>query len=224
MKNRFSEARKFFDGKKSKLKAKQAFEIALEMAENGNADACCIVGNCYDFGEGVRKSTKNAFKWYKRGSELGDRTSAYNLHLLYRDGIGTTKSKTKSIAALLQSVKAAYPDAIADLGYAKFHGEGVRKNVSEGLKLYLKASKLGVVRARYNLGLVYLYGETVPANGKKAVAYLKSATQSGHSRAPFILAKIYAGEVPTKIKSSKTLARRFLAIARKRGIKDKIDI
>ena len=50
-----------------------------KQAEQGEASAQCNLGYCYEYGEGVRKSQKEAIKWYKKSAKQGDETAIQNL-------------------------------------------------------------------------------------------------------------------------------------------------
>ena len=52
---------------------------------------------CYERGEGVRKSYKNAVQWYTRASEQGFVMAQYNLAECYEIGRGVIKDIEKAV-------------------------------------------------------------------------------------------------------------------------------
>jgi len=46
-------------------------EAIRKAAEQGDANAQCELGVCYDFGRGVEKNSRKAVSWYKKAAEQG---------------------------------------------------------------------------------------------------------------------------------------------------------
>jgi TPR repeat protein len=66
--------REFHDGMYS-----SAMDILLPLAEVGNAEAQCVIGNMYHMGLGVEVNADEAIKWYQQSSELGYGVASSNL-------------------------------------------------------------------------------------------------------------------------------------------------
>ncbi len=73
-------------------KGLQAFEnknysetLALlkPLAEQGNAEAQCIIGNLYHLGLGIEKDIKQAIKWYSKSAQQGYVIAMNNLNTIY---------------------------------------------------------------------------------------------------------------------------------------------
>lgn len=52
---------------------KNEFGILLEKAENGDANAMCLVGLAYEAGDGVEADTIEAVSWMKGADGLGNK-------------------------------------------------------------------------------------------------------------------------------------------------------
>lgn len=63
-----------------------AFELLKPLAEQGNAEAQCIIGNMYDLGLGLEKNILEAVEWYKKSSEQGYGVASNNLGTIFKLG------------------------------------------------------------------------------------------------------------------------------------------
>ena len=60
----------------------------VKKAEEGDAEAQCVLGSCYLSGTGVGKDEKEAVKWYTKSAEQGNARAQRNLGLCYYQGTG----------------------------------------------------------------------------------------------------------------------------------------
>lgn len=85
----------------------------------------------------------------------------------------------RDLRRLVMLAKENDAEAINELGYSYFVGEGVKQDFQKAFEYYLRAANLGHAVAQYNLGLVYAEGKGVPVDGEKAARYyLLSAEQN----------------------------------------------
>ena len=71
-------------------------KILSNLAESGNIDAICRMGNLYYDGVGVSKDYAEALKWYQKSATLGHAWSKLRVGDMYRDGKGTQIDYEKS--------------------------------------------------------------------------------------------------------------------------------
>ena len=57
----------------------RAFQILNPIAERGNAEAQCIIGNIYHLGLGVEQNLTKAIHWYQKSSDRGYGVASINL-------------------------------------------------------------------------------------------------------------------------------------------------
>ena len=60
------------------------FRLSYEAAKQGDADAQCDLGYCYQEGIGVVKNDYEAIKWYKESARQGNANAQYNLGNFYK--------------------------------------------------------------------------------------------------------------------------------------------
>src|SRR5689334_13332528 len=68
-----------------------------QAAEQGNTDAQCNLGGCYEYGIGVEKDEQKAVEWYQKAAELGNARAHYCLGCCYENGIGVEKNERKAV-------------------------------------------------------------------------------------------------------------------------------
>lgn len=50
----------------------EAVKWYLKAAQQGDADAQCCLGDCYQYGDGVEENEEEAIKWYRLAAEQGN--------------------------------------------------------------------------------------------------------------------------------------------------------
>ena len=68
-----------------------------EKAEQGNAEAQNKLGDCYCYGQGVKKNYQEAIKWYQKSAEYGNANAQLRLGCFYYYGIGVEKDYKKAV-------------------------------------------------------------------------------------------------------------------------------
>ena len=94
--------------------------------------------------------------WLEKVAEQGDITAQNQLVLLYRDGVGVTKSNEK-MAYWLEKV-AEQGDAFAqcELGRLYYDGKGVAQDYGKAVYWFAKSEERGHTNVQHNLGKVFL--------------------------------------------------------------------
>ena len=63
----------------------KACELLKPLAEQGNAEAQCIIGNMYHLGLGLERSIAEAINWYTKSADQGYGVASNNLAGIYRE-------------------------------------------------------------------------------------------------------------------------------------------
>ncbi len=82
-------------------------------------------------------------------------------------------------------------EAMFDLGYALYHGEGIIQDYPSAVMWFKRAANLNYAKAEYNLAFCYMNGQGVPMNYDKALKLLISAANHGFDQAQITLAECY---------------------------------
>jgi TPR repeat protein len=64
-------------------KYKETLILLKPLAEEGNPEAQCILGNIYHLGLGVNHNIKEAIKWYQKSAKQGYLIAENNLKTIY---------------------------------------------------------------------------------------------------------------------------------------------
>ena len=64
----------------------KALELLKPIADEGAAEAQCIIGNMYQLGLGLERNILKAVKWYKKSAEKGYGVASNNLGEILRVG------------------------------------------------------------------------------------------------------------------------------------------
>jgi TPR repeat protein len=61
----------------------ETLALLKPLADQGNAEAQCIIGNLYHLGLGVEQDIKQAIKWYQESAQQGYIIAFNNLETIY---------------------------------------------------------------------------------------------------------------------------------------------
>jgi uncharacterized protein len=122
----------------------------------------------------------------------GVRTSASEPVVLL-SALRKRAQRVKQYDGFRRRLRRAAGEAMLSLGYAYFHGEGVRRDRALGIKWYRAAARKGEASAMYNLGHIYRRGEGVPARWSRAINWYEKAAAKDHVGAISWLTSIFDG-------------------------------
>lgn len=82
-------------------------------------------------------------------------------------------------------------EAMFDLGYALYHGEGITQDYPSAVMWFKRAANKQYPKAEYNLAFCYMNGQGVPCNYDKALRLLTSSANHGFAQAQLTLSECY---------------------------------
>lgn len=82
-------------------------------------------------------------------------------------------------------------EAMFDLGYALYHGEGITQDYPSAVMWFKRAANKQYPKAEYNLAFCYMNGQGVPCNYDKALRLLISSAKHGFDQAQLTLSECY---------------------------------
>ena len=111
----------------------------------------------------------------------------------YADGeLGLVPSHKKAARLFQRAADLGDVAAINCLGYAYFHGHGVKLDKKQAVKYYRMAADRGFARAQHNLGCCFRDGDGVAQDDAEAARFFKMAAGQGFTDAEHNLAFMYA--------------------------------
>jgi len=148
-------------------------------AEQGDANAQCILGQFYANGQGVSQNYQEAVKWYYRAAEQGFGYAQHNLGTMYERGTGVPQNYQEAVKWYYRAAEQGLSAAQHNLGLMYERGTGVPQNYQEAVKWYYKAAEQGDASAQNNLGVMYHYGTGVAQNYQEAAKWYYRAAEQG---------------------------------------------
>lgn len=130
----------------------------------------------------VPQNISEAYKWLKKGAELGNSGCqwlwGYTFH--YGDD-GIPVNVNQAIYWLEKAANQDQDDAMEELGELYQDGELVKRDIEKTIYWYKKAAELKNKIAIERLAVMYLYGDGVDVNKEKAFKLMKEAASLGGS-------------------------------------------
>ncbi len=123
----------------------------IEVRDFKDASAQNNLGNCYYYGDGVKKDYAEAVKWYRKAADQGDADAQYNLGDCYCSGKGIEQDYAEAVKWYRKAADQGDADAQYNLGICYDTGRGVEQDYAEAAKWYRKAADQGVEEAKEKL-------------------------------------------------------------------------
>lgn len=138
------------------------YELLLQAAQQGDADAELLLGHLYETGYYiVSQDTQQAFLWYSKAASQGNARAENNLGTMYKDGEWVAQDYAKAFN--WYQIAANQKDALAIYNIANMYmnGYGLPKNQTKAITTYKLAADMGSIDADLLLAAAYrdgLYG------------------------------------------------------------------
>ncbi len=154
----------------------QDFKTLEALAIQGNADAQHDLAALYVVGQnGVKQDYARAAYWFDRAAQNGVANAAYNMGVLYHQGLGVKASLEQAVKWYSVAAEQGHPEAAYNLGIAYIEGVGVDYDPFKATLHFEQAAANGTVEAAYNLGLIYENGLLGSAKPGEALMWYKIA-------------------------------------------------
>lgn len=128
-------------------------------AEQDEPIAAYMVGHYYYSGIIVEKNYAEAFKWFKKGAELGDADSQNMMGIYYKHGIYVNQDMEQARLWYERAAKQGGSSATYNLALFYLKGAGgVAKDRKKAYELIVKAAELGCYAAQKGLSQSYQTG------------------------------------------------------------------
>lgn len=132
---------------------------------------------------GVTQDYKKAATWFEIAADGGVANAAYNLGVLYHQGIGVKQNLDTALSWYQTAADQGHPEAQYNLGIAHIEGVGLPYDAQKAARYFENAAQEGVMEAAYNLGLIYENGLLGEARPDEALMWYKTAADKGSPEA-----------------------------------------
>ncbi|WP_286234438.1 tetratricopeptide repeat protein [Thalassotalea sediminis] len=162
--------------------------IALTCATNFNAVSADLDLGIYELNRG---EFKRAIEEFEPLVTEGYAPAQYQMALIYQNGWGAPKSKTKAFELMTMAAEQNFSDALFSLSVMYSEGEVVEKDLKKAFQLMEKAAKKGMASAQFNVGVMYANGEGTHRDYYKAARWYEKSARQNYALAQFNLAGLY---------------------------------
>lgn len=119
----------------------KAFNLWLEAAEKGCAEAQVMVGYCYGYDAGVfsgdyDRRCLEAYNWFSKAAEQGNSDAFYYLGEASYNGYGVKQNYKDAFMYYEKSAVMGNYKGMLGLGKCYEYGHGIKKNISQAIFLY----------------------------------------------------------------------------------------
>ncbi len=128
---------------------------------------------------GVSQNYERAAFWFKQAAAQGIGNAAYNLGVLYQQGLGQPQNMERALDWYRRAAQLGHPEAQYNLGIAYIEGVGTRYNPNMAAAFFQQAAFSGIVEAAYNLGLILENGLLGEVRPEDALKWYRIATENG---------------------------------------------
>ena len=122
---------------------KEAIEQLRPWVEKGKAWAQSMLGQRYEYGNGVDQSYQQAKELFELAATQGHATAQFNLGQMYYKGQGVDQSYERAAEYWDAAAKQGYTDAQFNLGVLYCNGQGVEQSFETARELWMKAAEQG---------------------------------------------------------------------------------
>lgn len=156
----------------------------MSKANKGDVKAMEMLGDCYLYGEGVKKDDVKAHKYYMMAAEKGSIPAKYMVGMDYLTGEGVSKNVSCAETYLTAAANAGLAKAQYILGLMYQNGEiGFFSQDKKACQYFEKAARQGHGKAQIALGDAYLEGAGVKQNLGQGLFWLTCAYLHGQKDA-----------------------------------------
>lgn len=178
-----------------------AFQLALEAADKGLAEAQVAVADSYANGAGVETDAGQSLYWYQRAAEQGAAPAQYALGQLLELSTPESADLEDALNWYRAAAKTGHPgaqlalDRLDTAGYGRDAQSGSQRHAGRERRAsdarWTKYAAHGRIEDFYHLGILYERGHSIERNLKQARVWYRKAAELGDARAQFALARSF---------------------------------
>lgn len=172
------------------LEAKD-FDLAKEMAEEGDALASTLVGFAYYYGSYVSQSDSKARTFFDMACGKGIARACHVFAYLLEEGRGGSSDYREARTLYKKACDNDVVQACTNLGRLHYRGRGIAKDYRRARDFYLMGCEGNHPKACVDLGWLYDNGLGVTKDYTKARIYYEKGCDGGHPRGCINLGSIY---------------------------------
>ena len=139
------------------------------------------LGECYEYGVGVRRDGRLERAAYRRALLAGVAKAATELGYIYEHGTGVNADSAMALRYYRIAAAAGEDVALHNLGVVYRDGRGVARDYTRARRYFADASDLGNGDAQNDLGVAYTTGKGAPRDRTQALNWYEIAAENGNA-------------------------------------------
>ena len=158
------------------------------------------IGKMYCYGSGTEQNYEEAFDWFLKSAEQGNKYAQFSLANLYNYGKGTEKDLSQAFSWYQKSALQGQPYASYAVAQMYSKGEFAAKDEQKA-KIFYNDALSGFLEFErteraddnlfYKIGMMYKKGLGTDVDIDKAIDYFKQSAQLNNQNAHYALGRIY---------------------------------
>ncbi len=146
-----------------------------------DAAAMTLIGEIYRDGLAVRRDVREAVRWYRLASALGDKQAAFQLGVVLLDGApDVPKDRAAAKAQFEKAAAANHPGALYNVGVLAIEGDdSTPPDFAKAAEDFKRAAIAGDDNGAYSYGVLLRQGRGVPLDIEESAHWLKRAAEGG---------------------------------------------
>ncbi len=173
------------------VEGEEKFELLKESAGHGLARSMEKLGDMYEFGTGIEENKVEAFRWYMKAAELGNKDALADVGWCYAEGHGVDLDINKAIEYYEKSIKRGCDWGAVGVGVIYRDGKKVEKDYCKAFRYYQIGVELNNADAMNEIGFCYGEGKGVEVNKAIAFKWYMKAAELGNTAGQTNLAICY---------------------------------
>lgn len=142
--------------------AREDYRLAKELlhnaAEQGDANAQYLLGDCYYYGKGVDRNRNKAVEWYSKAALNNYARAQDKLGDCYYFGQGIAQDKRKAIEWYGKAAEQGFPRSQIIMGDFYYLGDDVTRDRNKAVQWYRRADGKGCSEAKFKLDFCRRHG------------------------------------------------------------------
>ncbi len=163
------------------LVAKDRKALYEKECNQGDADACTMLGILYAKGDGVAKDIQRAIELYRKACDAGDAWGCNNLAFKYKNGNGLKKDMKQAANLFEKACLAGNGPSCNQAGRLYERGNGVTKDQRRAVYFYEKGCRQENWDSCLNLGVMCAQGRGMKRDHERAVNLFEKACEAGYA-------------------------------------------
>ncbi|MBN2631956.1 MAG: SEL1-like repeat protein [Bacteroidales bacterium] len=158
----------------------RAFNMYMDLANEGYAEAMNALAIMYARGSGTDTNYVDAYTWFERAALAGYHKAYYNMGLLWKYGYGVVCDEKKALESYVTGADLGDPDCKYAAGYMSYKGIACPQDYEKALKMFFEAANQGHAAASYMTGICYRNGYGIQKDEEEAKRWLELSAGAGN--------------------------------------------